>query len=771
MFTRISPLGRYWLKVAIIAVAYFLSAKFAFAIAQLGSQPTAAVLYPSIGISLAAVLLLGQKTWIGVPIGAILFARSLVDVSWLTAFGAAFGNTVEIVSAVVLLQNVGFERWLRRIRDVLALGGVGAVSASLNAIISTLNGVLIGMVSPPQIVNHTTVVWLGDLVSILVLTPAILVWFGNAETIPTSLEVLKTTWRERPAFRRSIKEISLWLGSLLVCSAIVLGYPHVAAPVEFTYIARPLLHYLPFPFIVWAALRLGLRGTAFSAVLLSFVAIWGVAHDPQFLSLNRAADLQKALFQLQTFLGVMTTTALVLAAAIAELQAVETDLRRRIQRDQLLAEMTLRVRRSLDVTEVLETTVAEVRQFLNADRCHVVLFDPQGYSEIVAESVAPGWRSTLSEHSPFPVANEVDAIFKHESIRVTPDVSKVKQRNTFLNLYYEMYQIKASVSLPILQDGRLFGALNVHQCSGVRQWQPFEIELLDRLVTQIELALQQGRLYQQIQNFANHLEHQVQERTLQLQHSMEELKSINAVKDTVLHAVAHDLRTPIIGTQMVLKRLQSNPAESITVSKSILDRMVESTERQLSLIKSLLENSAAETEDLILNYQSVQVADLVQMTLNALEPQLTENQTVLTQVIPSDLPLISADPVHIRRVFENLITNALNHNRPGIKLTVGIRVMGTGDDVEMRCAIADNGVGMTQEQCDRVFRKPFLRGSHNRYRTGLGLGLFLCSQIVTAHGGEIGVISEPNAGAEFWFTLPLNQTDRSIETNARISRG
>ncbi|NDJ16385.1 MASE1 domain-containing protein [Myxacorys almedinensis] len=766
MFLGLTQLGRYWLKVAVIALAYFLSAKFAFAIAQLGSRAAASVLYPPIGISLAGVLLFGRNTWVGVPLGAILFARSLANVTWLTAFGAAFGNTIEIVSASLLLQQIGFQPSLRRIRDVLALVGLGAVATSLNAVISTVNGVLAGLVSPDQIVSHSLVIWLGDWVSILVLTPALLVWLGSAEPMPNSLAALKKAWKARPAFRRRIREITLWLGLLLICSAIsagsnspttLLGHSLTVSP-ELAGIARPLLQYLPFPFMVWAALRLGLRGTVFSAVLLSLIVIWGVAHHPR--SSLGENDVQQALFQLQTFLGVMTITALVLVAAIAERSAVEAELLRRIQRDQLLAEITLRVRRSLDVTEVLNTTVAEVRQFLSADRCHIALFDSQGYSEIVAESVSSKWRSTIGERSPFPIFNDIAEIFRHKSIWVTPDVAQLKQNNKFFNSYYETHQIKASLSLPILQDGKLFGALNVHQCSGARQWQAFEIELLDRLVTQIELALQQGRLYQQIQNFANNLEYQVQERTLQLQHQMGELESINAVKDTLLHAVAHDLRTPMMGMKMVLQRLKDKPDVHVSVSKNTVDLMVESTDRQLSLIQSLLEDAATEPEPLILDYQAVNFVDLVQTTLSALEPQLAENQVVLTQAVLPDLPALSADPVHIKRVLEYLIINALNHNRPGIKLTIDISVIETSHHSMLqypmlRCAIADNGVGMAQEQCDRVFKKPYLRGSYNRHRTGLGLGLFLCSQIVTAHRGNIGIISEPHAGTEVWFTLPL----------------
>src|SRR5579883_1640433 len=109
-----------------------------------------------------------------------------------------------------------------------------------------------------------------------------------------------------------------------------------------------------------------------------------------------------------------------------------------------------------------------------------------------------------------------------------------------------------------------------------------------------------------------------------------------------------------------------------------------------------------------------------------------------------------ADAGLIRRVFENLLTNALKHNPPGLHLTLQAMII---DDL-IRCTVQDDGIGMTQAECDSLFER-YARGTRTRRSTGIGLGLFLCRQIITAHGGQIGVISTPGAGATFWFTLPL----------------
>jgi signal transduction histidine kinase/integral membrane sensor domain MASE1 len=741
MFLGLSRIGRYWLTVAGVAIAYFLTAKFAFSLVQLGSRADASVLYPPAGIALASVLRFGRKTWVGVALGVMLFARSLSGVSWLTAIGATFGSVAEVLVASVLLEKLEFDFTLRRIRDVMALIGVLYLAASVNATISTFNGIFAGLVDGSEFLKHWLLVWLGDAVSMIVITPALLVWSNTTWF---------TNWQQKTRFRRKVAEVLLWLTLLFICSAIALEYPLNSLQHELRDVARSLLNYLPFLFVVWAALRLGQRGTVLSLLMVFMVAVWGVAQDHRNFEQTSRAQIQQVLFQLQTFMSVMSAIALVLAAAISERGKSEAMLRTQIQQDKLLAESTLRIRQSLDLKEVLNTTVAEVREFLDADRVYISIFDQQGYTEVVAESVTSKWKAMLGTRSPRPILPDLQAVFANQSIGVNHNSANVRD-NEFLKIYYQIYEIKASIGVALFQEGNFFGVLNVNQCGAPRTWQASEIRLLEQLATQVELSIQQGRLYQQVQDAANNLEQQVQERTQQLIDNMEELRSANALKDMLLHAVSHDLRTPIIGTQMVLQRLQSKAGDSVAISKSILDRMVESSDRQLHLIQSLLEDAAAESKPLVLRYQTIDFAELVQTTVRDMEPILKQNHTIVENSVPKHLTKISTDPIHLRRVLENLITNAVEHNLPGVTL----KISAEESELGLRCAIADNGVGMAEAQSSQLFTRPFLRGTQNHHRTGLGLGLFLCAQIVNAHHGKIGVESAPNQGTEFWFTLPI----------------
>ncbi len=217
-----------------------------------------------------------------------------------------------------------------------------------------------------------------------------------------------------------------------------------------------------------------------------------------------------------------------------------------------------------------------------------------------------------------------------------------------------------------------------------------------------------------------------------------------------IHAVSHDLRNPVTGTLLVLKNLQSQPGERISISHSILERMIQSGDRQVKLINTLLEAHASEVRGVVCNCEPLELAELIQSVVADLEPVVAQYQATLISLVPAKLPLVNGDRNQLWRVFENLISNALKHNPPGVIVTLKATV----EADLIRCFVEDNGIGISQQQRDRLFQL-YVRGSQARHTPGLGLGLYLCRQIITAHGGEIDVITSLEAGTTFWFTLRL----------------
>ncbi|MER3494050.1 MAG: histidine kinase, partial [Mastigocladus sp. ERB_26_2] len=240
---------------------------------------------------------------------------------------------------------------------------------------------------------------------------------------------------------------------------------------------------------------------------------------------------------------------------ITERKQTEELLRLSSQRDRLLTKTLMRIRQSLNLNEILQTTVNEVRQFLQADRVFIALNDSCDLFKIIAESVNPQYPSVLNwKKKDETLLQELRTKLLTHRVRVVEDITQTTV-SPHLAALYQQFQTKASLAVPIMLGKELFGALIANSCAKPRCWQQIEIDLLQQISEQLAIAIQQAQLYQELEQLNNNLERQVEERTAQLQQKMQELQEINRVKDVFLQAVSHDLRTTVMGNLMVLNNL------------------------------------------------------------------------------------------------------------------------------------------------------------------------------------------------------------------------
>jgi two-component system, sensor histidine kinase and response regulator len=290
----------------------------------------------------------------------------------------------------------------------------------------------------------------------------------------------------------------------------------------------------------------------------------------------------------------------------------------------------------------------------------------------------------------------------------------------------------------------------------------FEVGGMDYITKpfQIQEVLARVNSHLNLQRF----QQQLRTQNTQLQQEILERQKAESSLRVFLHAVSHDLRNPVTGMLMVLQNLLKSSSlerqdNTIGVSRTVLERMATSCDRQLNLINSLLETQKREVWGGSLQCEPVVLYSFIEALVAEWKPMLQKNQATLMHQVPTDLPRVSADRNQLWRVFENLLANALKHNPPGLNLLLKAEVC-ADDHTSLRCTLTDDGVGMKQEECAQLFQ-PYTRGESAKLKTGLGLGLYLCLQIVTAHGGDIGVNSSPGAGTTFWFTLPLENPRKS----------
>ncbi|MFM7426186.1 MAG: ATP-binding protein, partial [Elainella sp.] len=249
-----------------------------------------------------------------------------------------------------------------------------------------------------------------------------------------------------------------------------------------------------------------------------------------------------------------------------------------------------------------------------------------------------------------------------------------------------------------------------------------------------------------------HSQQQLQEYSHGLEQKNEQLETLETELrrqlNLFLHAVSHDLRNPVLGMSMVLNNLSSQSGDEIKLSRSVLERMQESSKHQLDLINSLIDTHAGEMWGIALHPQLASLHQLVDTALADLQPMLEKEQAHLQNEIAPDLRVV-VDPLQLGRVYQNLLANALKHNPTGLT----IRLTAHLQENQLYCTVSDDGVGIDLAQCERLF-DPYFRGSSKPKSVGLGLGLYLCQQIIQAHKGEIGVHSQVGKGTTFWFTLP-----------------
>jgi signal transduction histidine kinase len=218
-----------------------------------------------------------------------------------------------------------------------------------------------------------------------------------------------------------------------------------------------------------------------------------------------------------------------------------------------------------------------------------------------------------------------------------------------------------------------------------------------------------------------------------------------------IHSIAHDLRTPIMGTVMLLQSLrQSAQQGKATLTLTDIDQLLDGNDRLLGLMNSLLDVHLPGNPALMVKTQPIAFKNLMDAVLLDLQSSIQKNRVQLRNQIPEHLPMIEADPQLLWRVLYNLLSNTWKHNPPGIHLNIEAAVV----NHKLRCTIQDNGIGIPKLQIATLFEL-YTRGKNAQYLPGLGLGLFVCRQILLAHNGNIGAISTPGQGTTFWFTLPL----------------
>jgi two-component system, sensor histidine kinase and response regulator len=496
-------------------------------------------------------------------------------------------------------------------------------------------------------------------------------------------------------------------------------------------------------------------------------------------------------------------------------QPTQDSLDNQVQQSLLLDQVITRIRHSLDLPAILETTVAQVREFLSADRLVLYQFDhfkvqtdsqleTLSAEDVFAQSVFAKRQSASGLVGEQFSAAEMTAEMTAEMLRVgtrshsghvtyesratagIPSVLHLSETECFepslpmrarylmgkpiavdnveaqyahipcLLDFLKQAQVKSKIIAPIIVQDQLWGLLIAHQCENYRHWEATEAIFLQHIAEHLAVAITQASLYQQLRQQTVSLESCVIERTQSLHDALMAAESANITKGEFLSTMSHELRTPltyIIGMSATLLRWSFG--ELNDRQRSYLTTINQSGEQLLDVINNILEFASVESGRSILDVSELSLSELMKSILahhKDMADKKNVTLTLQTRQMSEDEDLFRADAKRLQQMIANLLNNA-------------IKFTGAGGRVEVRVwreprtavfQIEDTGIGIPESQQDSLFEKfKQLESPFQRQYAGTGLGLAMTKRLVELHGGSIQIDSQVGKGSTFTVRLPV----------------
>jgi len=419
-------------------------------------------------------------------------------------------------------------------------------------------------------------------------------------------------------------------------------------------------------------------------------------------------------------------------------------LQKQAQKEGLLRLIIETIHQAVSIEQMLKVVLDSARQNLGCDRVVIYKFNPDWSGYFLAESVAPGWVSVVTE--PLSILSDhclketQGGRFQQHYILVSNDIYQSGFTPCHIELL-EKFQARAFVITPVFLENKLWGLLAAYQNSGSRIWQTDEIDFLQHIGLHLAIALRQSELYQAAQA------------------QVVELQKLNKLKDEFLSTVSHELRSPMHNIKMGLKMLELKLQKSGILADTelgisrYLDILKSSTERETNLINDLLDLARLTADELTLELTQVDVREVLDKILPPIEERTqTQNQGFTVQ-LPTEFCPLYTHQHSLERILQELLHNACKYTPAGETITLAIE-----RESERFCCfrVINTGVDIPPAEQERVFDNFYRIPTHDPWQYGgTGLGLALVKKLVERLGGTIRLTSE-NKRTEFAVSLPIS---------------
>ncbi|OGZ89049.1 MAG: hypothetical protein A2561_05365 [Candidatus Staskawiczbacteria bacterium RIFOXYD1_FULL_32_13] len=442
-----------------------------------------------------------------------------------------------------------------------------------------------------------------------------------------------------------------------------------------------------------------------------------------------------------------------------------------------IAKLTDDLTNSIDLSKIVDSIVDSIKEAMQLDRAGILLIDQSGLvikykiAKVIGFNENNGISLVQDNFLTHYLQETKKPLVRDEIQIIAKDLKNIEEKQNFGQLSENMKHIEASLCLPMIISSKLIGIIVLGNKVSGDAYTKEDLELLITLSKQASIAIDNARLYKEVQDFNKTLQQKVDEQTSEIRQQKEkverafeiekqaheELKRVDEAKTQFMTLTQHHLKTPLTSMLGYLDLLIKNEYGKVSVKiKKVLGNLLLSTKNEIKMVNDILDVSGYQIGKEIINLESgVSMESMLEEIVNELDIQAKEKGIYLKIEKLENIPTVSIDKSKIRMALTNIIDNAVKYTTQG-----GVTISLKSENNKMLISIKDTGIGMSKNLIENLFNQIFHRGqgAQKLFATGKGIGLFLSGKVIEGHNGKIWAESDGECkGSVFYIELPINK--------------
>ena len=458
---------------------------------------------------------------------------------------------------------------------------------------------------------------------------------------------------------------------------------------------------------------------------------------------------------------------------------------------EMMARLMSELNSSIDLDKIVDLIVNSIKDAMRLDRAGVLLLNESSGSI----------KYKIAKVTGFHGSNGISVVKdnfltryleKTQEPLVIDELSMISRyagdgpkRRNLDKLVEGMKRIEVSLCLPMIISKKLIGIIVLGSKVSGDAYTSEDLNLLSTLTKQASIAIDNARLYKEVQDFSRNLEQKVNEQTKKIrrqkeqlekllavekqahqleQRANEELKRLDESKTDFMLVTQHHLRTPLSINSGIIDLMLSGafgkPPKKL--NDAIL-RLKDSNEKEISVVNELLDVSSYQIGKKAIRLDNViGLSALMKEIMKDLKVEAENKHLYLKYFQKGRIPKFSADRTRLKMVFTNVIDNCIKYTAKG-----GVAVIAKAEDGKLFITVSDTGIGLSDDVKKNLFKLTFNRGekAQRMFAEGKGLGLYLSRKIIEGHHGKIWAESRGEGkGSVFHIELPLKQEKAAAES-------